>query len=190
MLILFAYTMLCRATAISWISQGFWAMLLRKTVECPCAATMKCLKTQLYDCMSSAQSITLQRNQRLLQILVPWSQRYEISWNFSMLVRYIGYSLAQPFIACHSNRTLGQIFLLPLTSACPPTPCWCICLPHSLRSGPLCGSIYSRKPRLVETKSNTMQQNWVPKSKSRVRQSCENKVKISTSQLQKAPNSQ
>ena len=39
---------LCRVTAVSRISQGFWAMLFTKTVECPYAATIKYLKTPLY----------------------------------------------------------------------------------------------------------------------------------------------
>ena len=93
MLILFAYIVLCRVTAVSWISQGFWAMLLTKTVECPCAATIKYLKTPLY--------VQCSKHQTSKKSAAPSSPRTLVTeiWNssiwFYMRVCYIGYCLAK-----------------------------------------------------------------------------------------------
>ena len=193
MLILFAYIVLCRVTAVSWISQGFWAMLLTKTVECPCAATIKYLKTPLY--------VQCSKHQTSKKSAAPSSPRTLVTeiWNssiwFYMLVCYIGYCLAQPFIACHSNLAVGQLFilpLLPLTTACPPTPHWCICLPlcdlDCCVAAYIPGNLDSWKHKTIQCNKIEFQQAKAESDKA-VRTS-ENEVKISTFQLKKAPNSQ
>jgi len=188
MLILFAYIVLCRVTAVSWISQGFWAMLLTKTVECPCAATIKYLTTPLYVQCSKHQTSKKSAAPSSPRTLVTEIWNSCICWCVTLATAWHSLSL----LATQTAQLAKSLYFLLQRPVLRPHTDAFVC--HTLCDLDCCVAAYI-PGNLDSWKHKTIQCNKIEFQKAKAEsdkavRTSENEVKILTFQLKKAPNSQ